>query len=233
MADPVPDSRSSSDSTACPAGRVEVLRRKRSSRELARRRSARMVCRHSITAGVESRRSQYRQCGAEQATTLWPVSRSMAPRRDNTVPRDSERRSRAPDHSYRANRCRKLARTANRIPCEGMLQPGAELAGFRIILELGRGAFARVYLAEEINLGRRLVAVKVSRPDGDEPRILARLQHAHIVPVHSVHDDPATGQRFLCMPYFGGADLARVLRASGGLVPTRHDGGSLVKALTR
>ena len=33
------------------------------------------------------------------------------------------------------------------------------------------------------------------------------------------------------MPYFGGADLARVLRASGGLVPTRHDGGSLVKAL--
>ena len=114
---------------------------------------------------------------------------------------------------------------------EGMLQPGAELAGFRIILELGRGAFARVYLAEELNLGSRLVAVKVSRPDGDEPRILARLQHAHIVPVHSAHDDPATGQRFLCMPYFGGADLARVLRAGGGLVPTRHDGGSLVRAL--
>ena len=53
----------------------------------------------------------------------------------------------------------------------------------------------------------------------------------HIVPVHSVYDDPATGHRFLCMPYFGGADLARVLRASGGLVPTRHNGGSLVKAL--
>ena len=116
-------------------------------------------------------------------------------------------------------------------PREGLLHPGDELAGFRIILELGRGAFARVYLAEEINLGRRLVAVKVSRPDGDEPRILARLQHAHIVPVHSVCDDPASNQRFLCMPYFGGADLARVLRASGGLIPTRHDGGSLVKAL--
>ena len=116
-------------------------------------------------------------------------------------------------------------------PREGLLQPGAVLAGFRMILELGRGAFARVYLAEEINLGRRLVAVKVSRPEGDEPQILARLQHAHIVPVHSVHDDPISGQRFLCMPYFGGADLARVLRASGGLVPTRHDGQSLVKAL--
>ena len=114
---------------------------------------------------------------------------------------------------------------------DGVLQPGDELAGFRIVMELGRGAFARVYLAEQINLGRRLVAVKVSRPDGDEPRILARLQHAHIVPVHSVCDDPASNQRFLCMPYFGGADLARVLRASGGLIPTRHDGGSLVKAL--
>ena len=114
---------------------------------------------------------------------------------------------------------------------EGSLHSGDELAGFRIIMELGRGAFARVYLAEEINLGRRLVAVKVSRADGDEPRILARLQHAHIVPVHSVCDDPASNLRFLCMPYFGGADLARVLRASGGLIPTRHDGGSLVKAL--
>jgi eukaryotic-like serine/threonine-protein kinase len=114
---------------------------------------------------------------------------------------------------------------------DGVLHPGDEQAGFRIVLELGRGAFARVYLAEEVNLGRRLVAVKVSRPDGDEPRILARLQHAHIVPVHSVCDDPASNQRFLCMPYFGGADLARVLQASGGLMPTRHDGGSLVKAL--
>jgi eukaryotic-like serine/threonine-protein kinase len=123
------------------------------------------------------------------------------------------------------------SRESESYPCNGIVQPGAELAGFRIILELGRGAFARVYLAEEINLGRRLVAVKVSRPEGDEPRILARLQHAHIVPVHSVHDDPATGHRFLCMPYFGGADLARILRASGGLVRTGHDGGSLVKAL--
>ena len=112
-------------------------------------------------------------------------------------------------------------------------QPGEEIAGFRVIMELGRGAFAGVYLAEELNLGRRLVAIKVSRPDGEEPRILARLQHAHIVPVHSVCDDPASGLRVLCMPYFGGADLAKVLRAAGGLLPTRHDGRSLVKALDK
>ncbi len=110
-------------------------------------------------------------------------------------------------------------------------QPGDELAGFRIIQELGRGAFARVYLAEEIHLGRRLVAIKVSRPEGDEPQVLARLQHTHIVPVHSVCDDPVTGLRVLCMPYFGGANLAQVLDAAGGLDPTEHGGRSLVRAL--
>jgi eukaryotic-like serine/threonine-protein kinase len=110
-------------------------------------------------------------------------------------------------------------------------QPGDELAGFRILVELGRGAFAHVYLAEEVNLGRRPVAIKVSRPDGDEPQILARLQHTHIVPVHSVCDDPVTGLRVLCMPYFGGANLAQVLEASGGLIPTHHNGRSLVEAL--
>ena len=78
-----------------------------------------------------------------------------------------------------------------------------------------------------------LVAIKVSRPDGDEPQILARLQHTHIVPVHSVCDDPESGLRVLCMPYFGGANLAQVLEASGGLIPTHHDGRSLVKALDR
>ena len=70
--------------------------------------------------------------------------------------------------------------------------PGETLGGFRLVSELGRGAFARVYLAEQSDLGRRLVALKVSRAEGDEPQILARLQHTHIVPIFSVHDDPAT-----------------------------------------
>lgn len=92
---------------------------------------------------------------------------------------------------------------------------GDGIGGFRLIGELGRGAFGRVYLAEEAGLGNRAVALKVSRPEGDEPRILARLQHTHIVPIHSVHDDPATGLRLMCMPYFGGANLAQVLEAAG------------------
>ena len=117
-----------------------------------------------------------------------------------------------------------------RLPREG-----EEFCGFRIILELGRGAFARVYLAEEVNLGSRLVAIKVSKAEGDEPQILARLQHTHIVPVHSVYTDSQSGCRILCMPYFGGANLAEVLESAesySNSVAVRT-GQSLIQALDR
>ena len=111
--------------------------------------------------------------------------------------------------------------------------PGAgDVVGdFQLVIELGRGAFARVFLAEEVKLGRRLVALKVSKAEGDEPQILARLQHAHIVPVHSVHDDPMTGLRLLCMPFLGGANLAQVLEESGGSVNERATGKGFIHAL--
>jgi serine/threonine protein kinase/tetratricopeptide (TPR) repeat protein len=109
--------------------------------------------------------------------------------------------------------------------------PNDVVGGFQIILELGRGAFARVFLAAELNLGHRLVAIKLSQPEGNEPQILAQLQHTHIVPVHSVCSDQNSGLRILCMPYFGGANLAEVLWAAGGLEPTLRDGRSLVEAL--
>ena len=108
---------------------------------------------------------------------------------------------------------------------------GELIGGFRIVSELGRGAFARVYLAEQMELGNRLVALKVSKPEGEEPQLLAQLQHTHIVPIHSVHDDPATGQRLLCMPYLGGANLAQVLEAAGARPAEGTAGGSLVAAL--
>ena len=108
---------------------------------------------------------------------------------------------------------------------------GEGIGGFRLVSELGRGAFGRVYLAEEAGLGNRAVALKVSRPEGDEPRLLARLQHTHIVPIHSVHDDPETGLRLMCMPYFGGANLAQVLEAAGAALPSEATGRSLLEAL--
>lgn len=57
-------------------------------------------------------------------------------------------------------------------------RPGEAIGGFRLVAGLGRGAFARVYLAHEAVLGNRPIALKVSRADGDEPNLLARLQAA-------------------------------------------------------
>jgi serine/threonine protein kinase/tetratricopeptide (TPR) repeat protein len=123
--------------------------------------------------------------------------------------------------------------TAERTPRSPSSAPkrGDVLSGFVLLAELGRGAFARVYLAEQVDLGRRLVALKVSKAEGDEPQLLARLQHTHIVPIHSVHDDPETGLRLLCMPYLGGANLAQVLEAAGTRRQAMEVGPSLVEAL--
>src|SRR5271166_382561 len=90
-------------------------------------------------------------------------------------------------------------------------EAGQTIGGFYLVEELGRGAFARVFLARERQLADRPVALKVSRRGSREPQALARLQHTHIVPVHSHRVDPATGLHLLCMPYFGRITLARVL----------------------
>ena len=51
----------------------------------------------------------------------------------------------------------------------------------------------------------------MTRRGSREPQTLARLQHTHIVPVHSHRIDAATGLHLLCMPYFGRVTLARIL----------------------
>jgi eukaryotic-like serine/threonine-protein kinase len=123
------------------------------------------------------------------------------------------------------------ARSSGPAPTLPAPKKGELLGVFRIVSELGRGAFARVYLAEQVDLGDRLVALKVSRAEGDEPQMLARLQHTHIVPIHSVHDDEETGLRLMCMPYLGGANLAQVLEAAGSRPMEGTAGRSLMDAL--
>jgi hypothetical protein len=108
---------------------------------------------------------------------------------------------------------------------------GGEFLGFRLIAELGRGAFGRVHLARQGDLADRPVALKVSADIHGESQKLARLQHTHIVPVYSVHR--AGPLQAVCMPYLGATTLADVvsdllhrgsLPASGkGLVSTLHD----------
>ena len=88
---------------------------------------------------------------------------------------------------------------------------GDELFGFRLRHQLGRGTFARVFLAEQADLAGRPVVLKISAIEGDEPQTLAQLQHTNIVPIYSVHEDQRAGLRAVCMPFFGGANLTSVL----------------------
>ena len=105
------------------------------------------------------------------------------------------------------------------------------IAGFYLVEELGRGGFARVFLARERQLADRPVALKVARSGSREPQTLARLQHTHIVPVHSYRIDPATGLHLLCMPYFGRVTLAHLL--ADPAVKETPAGSDLVAALDR
>jgi hypothetical protein len=108
---------------------------------------------------------------------------------------------------------------------------GDQLFGFCLRHELGRGSFARVFVAEEVELAGRPVVLKVSAIEGTEPQMLAQLQHTHIVPVYSVHESARVGLRALCMPYFGGSSLSQVLRKLWEHSPRPARGEELVRAL--
>lgn len=87
--------------------------------------------------------------------------------------------------------------------------PGQVVEHFELIRELGRGGTARVFLARDLSLGRRPVALKISGDRSTEPEILAKLDHDNIVPVLSVHDT-TNGLRLICMPFRGSVTLDRL-----------------------
>jgi serine/threonine protein kinase/Flp pilus assembly protein TadD len=88
---------------------------------------------------------------------------------------------------------------------------GDAIFGFKLVGELGRGAFARVFLAEQEALANRPVALKVTLKPTREAERLARLQHTNVVPVYSVHNEGTV--QVICMPFLGRVTLADLIRA--------------------
>jgi formylglycine-generating enzyme required for sulfatase activity/serine/threonine protein kinase len=100
-----------------------------------------------------------------------------------------------------------------------------ELGKYEILEEIGRGGFAVVYMARDIELDR-LIALKVLKPYWtDEPgfvtrfrreaRVAARLRHPNVVTVHETGE--AEGQLYIAMEYLPGRTLRQFLEAEGAL----------------
>ncbi|MGH3875041.1 MAG: serine/threonine-protein kinase [Pseudonocardiaceae bacterium] len=100
-----------------------------------------------------------------------------------------------------------------------------ELPGYRIERQLGRGSMGVVYLAEDVQL-RRKVALKILTPNladdelfrkrfDRESQSAANLDHPHIVPVYAVGE--AAGSLYIAMRYVSGGDLRALIETNGPL----------------
>ena len=152
---------------------------------------------------------------------------------DDLAPDPSDYLQRFPDHSDTLSRLFALHEALSVTTLRTLIEPGGlpdvgdEIGPYRLLRELGRGAFARVFLAEQADLGDRLVVVKVATRSSAESTLLARARHANIVEVlrHTEADDGAL--HLICMPFLGGATLGAVLGARsfrgrpGGARPPR------------
>ena len=68
---------------------------------------------------------------------------------------------------------------------------GGTFLDFVLERELGQGAFGRVFLARQLGLAQRPVALKITAKRQQEPETLARLRHTNIMPIYSVHESGA------------------------------------------
>jgi eukaryotic-like serine/threonine-protein kinase len=110
-------------------------------------------------------------------------------------------------------------------------KPGTTLGEFHLLAELGRGTQGRVFLASQPALADRPVVLKLTAQSGQEHLSLARLQHTNIVPLFAVYDYPDRGLRALCMPYFGGAALVRLLEIVRNQPVNKREGRHLLDAI--
>jgi eukaryotic-like serine/threonine-protein kinase len=92
------------------------------------------------------------------------------------------------------------------------IEVGQRLDDFDLLVELGSGVFARVFLARQRSM-QRLVAVKVSANHGNEPQTLAQLDHDYIVRVFDQRILRDQGLRLLYMQYLPGGTLLSLVQA--------------------
>jgi eukaryotic-like serine/threonine-protein kinase len=90
------------------------------------------------------------------------------------------------------------------------IDAGQQIDDFDLLTRLGRGAFATVFLARQQSM-QRIVAVKISADRGNEPQMMALLDHPHIVRVFDQRQVPDRKLRLLYMQYIPGGTLQPVV----------------------
>ncbi|WP_395857875.1 protein kinase [Cystobacter fuscus] len=108
------------------------------------------------------------------------------------------------------------------------LAPGDVLEGkWRLETLLGAGGMGQVYRARDLALERTVAIKLLHEPLCEDPesvarfereaRAMARLEHAHITPIHAVGREG--GRPFIVMKHLEGMSLARYLRSVPGPMP--------------
>jgi eukaryotic-like serine/threonine-protein kinase len=107
---------------------------------------------------------------------------------------------------------------------------GDTIDDFDLLLELGSGAFAKVFLARQRSM-QRLVALKVATDTSTEPQTLAQLDHDHIVRVFDQRPIPERKLRLLYMEYVAGGTLQSVIHRVRETPHEKRTGQLLLEAI--
>jgi eukaryotic-like serine/threonine-protein kinase len=110
------------------------------------------------------------------------------------------------------------------------VQPGDTIEDFDLLVELGNGAFAKVFLARQRSM-QRLVALKVATDTSDEPQTLAQLDHDHIVRVYDQRSLADRNLRLLYMQYIAGGTLQAVIQRVRQTRPEERTGKLLLEVI--
>jgi len=120
--------------------------------------------------------------------------------------------------------------TLNRPATTVEIKPGDSVEDFDLLLQLGEGGFAKVFLSRQKSM-QRMVALKVSADVGTEPQTLAQFDHPNIVRVYDQRTLLTEKLRLLYMQFVAGGTLSPVIKQVQASEPSERTGRLLLRSI--